>query len=72
MKVIFLNTGELVLSGNVFIYSKGEIIVLYREFCRRRFTSGMSLRSFPVRSVGMSGRSLSAVGEHGRTLRKVP
>lgn len=72
MNLIFLNRGGLVLSGNVFIYSRGEIIALYRDYCRRRFTSGTSMRAFPVRSVGMSGRSLSAVAEHGRSVRKVP
>lgn len=46
--LIFLNTGGLVLSGNVFSYSKGEIIALYRDYCRGRFTSGASVRAFPV------------------------
>lgn len=46
--------------------------VLYRDYSRRRSTSGTSTSVFPVRSVGMSVRSRSAVDQHGRSLRKDP
>lgn len=56
MNLIFLKICGSV-SGNVFIYYECEIIALYREYSGGRFTSGTSMRPFPVRSVGMSAGS---------------